>query len=191
MQPVHSGVHTEGFSWTRISTGHPRVHARQSMHASRSRTTRCGDAKLTSPRSAPYGHRYRHQKFFTTTDSRTRTARVTAVVTLISVKKRSILASAAWLYVPRWNFMIAIASIIHATAHRKKARRKYFREASAWSAQAGTRTSFLRRFQRVISPTHESAREIPPTGQTQEQRTFRARKAETSAAIRMVRPAGC
>src|SRR5512139_984905 len=132
MQPVHSGVHTAGFSCTRISTGHPRVHALQSMQTSRSRTTRCGDAKLASPRSAPYGHRYRHQKFLTTTDRMTRTARVTAVVTLISVKKRSILASAAWLYVPRWNFMIAIASIIHATAHRKKARRKYFREASAW-----------------------------------------------------------
>src|SRR5512134_659651 len=72
MQPVHSGVHTEAFSCTRISTGQPRVHARQSMHDSRSLVTRWGDGKLNSPRSAPYGHRYRHQKFFTTTDSTTR-----------------------------------------------------------------------------------------------------------------------
>ena len=57
MQPVHSGVHTDGFSWTRISTGQPRVHALQSMHSSGSRTTRCGEIQLASPSSAPYGQR--------------------------------------------------------------------------------------------------------------------------------------
>ena len=61
---------------------------------------------------------------------------------------------------------------------------------SAWSAHTGSRTSFFRRFQIVFSPTHSSAREIPPTGQTHEQRTLRARKAETSAAMRIVSPAG-
>ena len=45
MQPVHSGVHTDGFSWTRISTGHARVHALQSMHAAASRTTRFAQAR--------------------------------------------------------------------------------------------------------------------------------------------------
>ena len=57
MHPMHSRVHTDGFSWTRISTGHARVHALQSMHAAPSRTTRWGEIQLTSPSNAPYGHR--------------------------------------------------------------------------------------------------------------------------------------
>jgi len=71
---------------------HARVHALQSMHVDASRTTRWG-GPADQPSSAPYGQRYRHQKFFTTTESRTRTARVTAVTPVISVKNRSIFAS--------------------------------------------------------------------------------------------------
>src|SRR5512134_3279856 len=95
MQPVHSGVHTERFLCTVISTGQARVHALQSVQASASRRTRWGDAQLASPSSATYGHRYRHQKCLMTTESAARTIRVTAAVREISVKKRSILASAA------------------------------------------------------------------------------------------------
>lgn len=53
MQPVHSGVHTDFFRWTVISTGQARVQLWQSVHAEASRTTRCGDSQLTNPRSAP------------------------------------------------------------------------------------------------------------------------------------------
>src|SRR5574341_469656 len=91
MHPVHSGVQTEFLAWTAISTGQARVHALQSVQVALSRTTRCGDIQLTRPRSAPYGQRYRHQKFLMTTDSRTRTISVIAAVREMSVKKRSIL----------------------------------------------------------------------------------------------------
>ena len=40
-------------------------------------------------------------------------------------------------------------------------------------------------------PTHSSAREIVPTGQTHEQKAFRATKEPTIAASKMVSPAGC
>ena len=53
MHPVHSGVHTEAFRCTVISTGQAFVHALQSMQTDSSRTTRWGDIQLTTPRSAP------------------------------------------------------------------------------------------------------------------------------------------
>src|SRR3990172_4434668 len=90
MHPVHSGVRTEVFLWTVISTGQAWVHALQSVQLSASRTTRCGEAQLTSPSRAPYGHRYRHQECLMTTESAARTIRVIAVVREMSAKKRSI-----------------------------------------------------------------------------------------------------
>ena len=59
-----------------------------------SRTTRCGDIQLTRPRSAPYGHRYRHQAFGMNIDANTTTPRNTAAPVDRYRKKLSILTSA-------------------------------------------------------------------------------------------------
>src|ERR1700751_5170653 len=65
-------VHSADLIVTSLSTGsdaeHAFAHFAQSMHALSFRRMRRGLNTDVSPNSAPYGHRYRHQKFCTRTD---------------------------------------------------------------------------------------------------------------------------
>src|SRR4030067_243661 len=86
------------------------------------------------------------------------------------------------------NRSIAAASIFKRIAQGKKASRRYLREIRPRSAHRFTRISLFCLLQSVLFPAHSSAREVPPTGQTQEQKTLRATKEEKVAAPRTPPP---
>src|SRR5204862_84314 len=64
-QPVHSADTMLISRSTGRAEGQALAHLPQSMHSEVSRRMRNGLAREASPKSAPYGHRYRHQKFCT------------------------------------------------------------------------------------------------------------------------------
>src|SRR5689334_1004443 len=98
MHAVHSAERTDDSTSTGRPAGHAFAHFAQSMQASASRTIRVGLASDTTPMSAPYGHKYRHQTFFTKSDATTRAASTIAVASPIWRKKFSIFTSATWPY---------------------------------------------------------------------------------------------
>src|SRR5215469_5629485 len=69
-------VHSADLMVTSLSTGrfagHARAHFAQSMQAEGARRMRIGLNMEASPSKAPYGQRYRHQKFSTSAEAITR-----------------------------------------------------------------------------------------------------------------------
>lgn len=61
---MHSSECTRLTLWTWMFDGHALVQSLQSTQRSRFRVIFTGLNKLPSPSNAPYGQRYRHQKFF-------------------------------------------------------------------------------------------------------------------------------
>src|SRR5579884_2038017 len=93
IQPVHSADRIVINRSTGREDGHALAHFAQSMQRSGTRRMRSGLAKDTNPIKAPYGHRYRHQKFLATIDPTTSTPSVTKPVVSMCRKKLSIFTS--------------------------------------------------------------------------------------------------
>src|SRR5579871_4585314 len=90
MQAMHA-VHSELRICTSLSTarldGHACEHLPQSMHAETLRRIFSGESREARPISAPYGHRYRHHTFSTTTDKTISAPMMMAAFSLMSRKK--------------------------------------------------------------------------------------------------------
>jgi len=99
MQAVHSADRICTNWSTGRCDGQTLEHFPQSMQASASRRIFAGLNIEASRKSAPYGQRYRHQKFCTSMDSRTNSAMTIAAVCPMSRKKCNILTSATRPYV--------------------------------------------------------------------------------------------
>jgi len=110
---------------------------------SRCRPVRPGESApgstSTSPISAPYGQRNRHQKFWMNTESTTSNAITAIPVMLILRKKLSILTSAMMLNGASMNSFNASAVML-TTMKRKKGISTYFRLRSGMSSHRGTAT---------------------------------------------------
>src|SRR5512139_1130540 len=94
MQALHSADPIDNAVSTGSPDGQATAHFAQSMHASGLRRMRVGLMSATMPVIAPYGHRYRHQKFLTKTESTSSTAMKIALVWPMRRKKFSIFTSA-------------------------------------------------------------------------------------------------
>src|SRR6266513_2468465 len=99
-QPVHSAEAMVISLSTGSADGHALAHLPQSMHADSLRRMRSGLAIAAKPISAPYGHKYRHQKFCTRIEAATSTAITIAPVKPRKRKKLSILTSSTMPYGP-------------------------------------------------------------------------------------------
>lgn len=74
-QAVHSSLHTNLFFVTRMELGQARSQRPHKVHPASSRRTPTGHAREIRHSSAPYGHRYRRQKFLMNRESTVRTRR--------------------------------------------------------------------------------------------------------------------
>ena len=92
--PRHSAERIVRFMSTGKCDGQAFIQLAQSMQLSGFRRIQSGLAKAARPINAPYGHKYRHQKFRTNTDNKAKLPIATAAVTPIKRKKLSIFTSA-------------------------------------------------------------------------------------------------
>src|ERR1017187_10314342 len=93
IQPVHSADSIVMSRSIGNAEGQALAHFPQSMHKLGFRRMRRGLANETSPINASYGHRYRHQKFWTKTEVRISIAITTPPVSPSMRKKLSIFTS--------------------------------------------------------------------------------------------------
>src|ERR1035441_7508648 len=93
MQAVHSTDRIRTNWSTGRCDGQTLEHFPQSMQASVSRRIFAGLNSEDIPNSAPYGQRYRHQKFWTSMDSRTNSAMTITAVCPMSDRKSTRLNS--------------------------------------------------------------------------------------------------
>jgi len=133
-------VHSADLIVISLSTGRAEgkalAHLAQSMHARTERRIRNGLNTDVSPSKAPYGHKYRHQKFCIRTEATTSKPSTIAAVSPRSRKKFSIRTSAIAPYGLRMNCSIASPDMF-ATAHTKSPSSRYFKLRSGISSQEG------------------------------------------------------
>src|SRR5581483_5336182 len=138
------------------------------MHRLASRRMRSGLSIETSPISAPYGQKYRHQKFCTKTDATTRTARTIPPLKPSKRKKLSIFTSSTRPYGPSRKEWIAETDI-EPTAYTNNPSRMYLTLRKARSSHRGSR----KLPPKVCFPRRHRYSEAVPTGQSQLQKLLR------------------
>src|SRR5580693_543696 len=156
------------------------------MHACGSRRIFIGLSREASPISAPYGHIYRHQKFWITTDSATSTTK-TPIPTGPSVLKRfSIFTSATIPYGELIKSSSAAADIV-AIANTKNPSSTYFSPRSPRSSHRGT----VKFRPKTFRPSFHKYSETVPTGHSHEQKAFFSATLISRNAISKNIAAGC
>ena len=135
--PVHSAdLIVSSLSTGNDADGQAFAHFAQSMHADSFRRMRNGLNTDDNPSSAPYGHKYRHQKFCTNTDATASTPSTINPVVPMNRKKFSIFTSATIPYGLCMNPAIAVADMLD-TAHTKNPSSRYFNPRSGISTHRG------------------------------------------------------